>query len=159
MYCSVVKNNLKTFWFSRPPTCHHTSQEKHRCHFGSCPPCHQPCQKVLEKCGHLCPASCHDQALVRQTGKVRTVVKSSCLPVGCVFFSDYLTSNHKGVFRALSILLRSGGEEGKTWSFVLKNLERLVYCSMVETFLVSPRSWVHSLVLGGRWEDVTNKYL
>lgn len=98
MYCTVVKNNLKTFWFSRPPTCHHTSQEKHRCHFGSCPPCHQPCQKVLEKCGHLCPASCHDQALVRQTGKVRTVAKSSCLPVGSVFFSDYLTSNHKGVF-------------------------------------------------------------
>ncbi|KAB1282208.1 NF-X1-type zinc finger protein NFXL1 [Camelus dromedarius] len=54
---------------SRPPTCHHTSQEKHRCHFGSCPPCHQPCQKVLEKCGHLCPAPCHDQALIKQTGR------------------------------------------------------------------------------------------
>ncbi|KAM9142393.1 NF-X1-type zinc finger protein NFXL1 isoform 1-T1 [Pangshura tecta] len=52
---------------SRPPTCHHPSQEKHSCHFGPCPACHQSCQKVL-KCSHLCPASCHDEALVKQTG-------------------------------------------------------------------------------------------
>ncbi|XP_066488135.1 NF-X1-type zinc finger protein NFXL1 [Tiliqua scincoides] len=52
----------------QPPTCHHTSREKHSCHFGPCPPCHQPCKKVLENCGHLCPASCHDEALVKQTG-------------------------------------------------------------------------------------------
>ncbi|XP_073198218.1 NF-X1-type zinc finger protein NFXL1 isoform X4 [Lepidochelys kempii] len=52
---------------SRPPTCHHPSQEKHSCHFGPCPACRQSCQKVL-KCGHLCPASCHDEALVKQTG-------------------------------------------------------------------------------------------
>uniref|UniRef100_A0A8C5V168 Nuclear transcription factor, X-box binding like 1 n=1 Tax=Microcebus murinus TaxID=30608 RepID=A0A8C5V168_MICMU len=59
---------------SRPSTCHHSSQEKHRCHFGSCPPCHQPCQKVLEKCGHLCPVPCHDQALIKQTGKLQPTV-------------------------------------------------------------------------------------
>ncbi|XP_050803456.1 NF-X1-type zinc finger protein NFXL1 isoform X3 [Gopherus flavomarginatus] len=52
---------------SRPPTCHHPSQEKHSCHFGPCPACRQSCQKVL-KCSHLCPASCHDEALVKQTG-------------------------------------------------------------------------------------------
>ncbi|KAM3831732.1 NF-X1-type zinc finger protein NFXL1 isoform 2-T2 [Vipera latastei] len=51
-----------------PPTCHHPSREKHSCHFGPCPPCHQACKKVLEKCSHLCPASCHDEALVKQTG-------------------------------------------------------------------------------------------
>ncbi|XP_006019090.1 NF-X1-type zinc finger protein NFXL1 [Alligator sinensis] len=52
---------------SRLPTCHHPSQEKHNCHFGPCPPCRQPCQKGL-KCGHFCPVSCHDEALVKQTG-------------------------------------------------------------------------------------------
>lgn len=57
------------FYFSRPPTCHHSTQEKHYCHFGRCPPCRQPCQKTLT-CGHLCPVSCHDQALVKQTGLV-----------------------------------------------------------------------------------------
>uniref|UniRef100_A0A8D0HJR1 Uncharacterized protein n=1 Tax=Sphenodon punctatus TaxID=8508 RepID=A0A8D0HJR1_SPHPU len=50
------------------PTCHHPSRERHSCHFSPCPPCHQTCQKVLEKCGHLCPASCHDEALVKQAG-------------------------------------------------------------------------------------------
>ncbi|XP_038625176.1 NF-X1-type zinc finger protein NFXL1 [Tachyglossus aculeatus] len=53
---------------SQPSTCHHPNRETHRCHFGACPPCRQPCQKTLEKCGHLCPAACHDQALVKQTG-------------------------------------------------------------------------------------------
>ncbi|OXB83816.1 UNVERIFIED_CONTAM: hypothetical protein H355_003028 [Colinus virginianus] len=52
---------------SRPPTCHHPTQEKHYCHFGRCPPCRQSCQKTLT-CGHLCPVSCHDEALVKQTG-------------------------------------------------------------------------------------------
>ncbi|KAM6440614.1 NF-X1-type zinc finger protein NFXL1 isoform 2-T2 [Liasis olivaceus] len=52
----------------QPPTCHHPIREKHHCHFGPCPPCRQICKKVLEKCGHLCPASCHDEALVKQTG-------------------------------------------------------------------------------------------
>uniref|UniRef100_A0A6J0TA16 NF-X1-type zinc finger protein NFXL1 isoform X1 n=1 Tax=Pogona vitticeps TaxID=103695 RepID=A0A6J0TA16_9SAUR len=52
----------------QPPTCHHSVREKHGCHFGPCPPCCQPCKKVLEKCHHLCPASCHDEALVKQTG-------------------------------------------------------------------------------------------
>ncbi|XP_053110346.1 NF-X1-type zinc finger protein NFXL1 isoform X1 [Hemicordylus capensis] len=50
------------------PTCHHPSREKHNCHFGPCPPCRQPCKKILEECGHSCPASCHDEALVKQTG-------------------------------------------------------------------------------------------
>ncbi|XP_042324551.1 NF-X1-type zinc finger protein NFXL1 isoform X2 [Sceloporus undulatus] len=52
----------------QPPTCHHPSREKHSCHFGPCPPCHQPCKKILEKCRHLCPVACHDEALVKQTG-------------------------------------------------------------------------------------------
>ncbi|XP_069833688.1 NF-X1-type zinc finger protein NFXL1 isoform X1 [Dendropsophus ebraccatus] len=53
---------------SRPSTCHHEAREKHRCHFGPCPPCRQICQKTLQKCGHLCPAPCHDEALVKQKG-------------------------------------------------------------------------------------------
>ncbi|XP_061440006.1 NF-X1-type zinc finger protein NFXL1 isoform X1 [Rhineura floridana] len=52
----------------QPPTCHHPSREKHSCHFGPCPPCRQPCKKIFEKCGHSCPVSCHDEALVKQTG-------------------------------------------------------------------------------------------
>nr|XP_060634470.1 NF-X1-type zinc finger protein NFXL1 [Anolis sagrei ordinatus] len=52
----------------QPPTCHHPSREKHSCHFGPCPLCRQPCKKILEKCSHLCPALCHDEALVKQTG-------------------------------------------------------------------------------------------
>ncbi|XP_014353942.2 NF-X1-type zinc finger protein NFXL1 [Latimeria chalumnae] len=51
---------------SKLTTCHHPSREKHRCHFGHCPPCRQPCQRVIEKCGHFCPAPCHDEALVKQ---------------------------------------------------------------------------------------------
>ncbi|XP_054846530.1 NF-X1-type zinc finger protein NFXL1 [Eublepharis macularius] len=52
----------------QPPTCHHPSREKHSCHFGPCPPCRQPCKKPLDKCTHLCPAACHDEALVKQSG-------------------------------------------------------------------------------------------
>lgn len=52
---------------SNPPTCHHNIRERHRCHFGPCPSCRQSCQKVLQACGHLCPAPCHDEALVKQT--------------------------------------------------------------------------------------------
>lgn len=52
-----------------PPTCHHSSRERHRCHFGACPPCRQPCQRVLKKCGHVCPAPCHDEVMVKQTDK------------------------------------------------------------------------------------------
>ncbi|KAF7248186.1 NF-X1-type zinc finger protein NFXL1 [Varanus komodoensis] len=55
----------------QPPTCHHPCREKHSCHFGPCPPCRQPCKKILENCGHFCPASCHDEALVKQAGLVR----------------------------------------------------------------------------------------
>ncbi|XP_029444066.1 NF-X1-type zinc finger protein NFXL1 [Rhinatrema bivittatum] len=53
---------------SQLPTCHHPVREQHRCHFGPCPPCRQSCQKVLEKCSHFCPAPCHDEALIKQTG-------------------------------------------------------------------------------------------
>ncbi|XP_077333657.1 NF-X1-type zinc finger protein NFXL1 isoform X1 [Lithobates pipiens] len=53
---------------SRPSTCHHETREKHRCHFGPCPTCRQVCQKTLQKCGHLCPVPCHDEALVKQKG-------------------------------------------------------------------------------------------
>ncbi|OXB56725.1 hypothetical protein ASZ78_013322, partial [Callipepla squamata] len=66
---------ISEFYFSRPPTCHHPTQEKHYCHFGRCPPCRQSCQKTLT-CGHLCPVSCHDEALVKQTGIVRSVLDS-----------------------------------------------------------------------------------
>ncbi|XP_023697570.2 NF-X1-type zinc finger protein NFXL1 isoform X1 [Paramormyrops kingsleyae] len=53
------------------PTCHHASREKHRCHFGACPPCRQVCQRVLGQCGHACPAPCHDEVLVRNTDRVQ----------------------------------------------------------------------------------------
>eukprot|EP00079_Xenopus_tropicalis_P028320 XP_012823254.1 PREDICTED: NF-X1-type zinc finger protein NFXL1 isoform X1 [Xenopus tropicalis] len=53
---------------SCPPTCHHEVRERHRCHFGPCPPCRQTCQNILKKCGHLCPIPCHDEALVKQKG-------------------------------------------------------------------------------------------
>uniref|UniRef100_A0A4W3I8K5 Nuclear transcription factor, X-box binding like 1 n=1 Tax=Callorhinchus milii TaxID=7868 RepID=A0A4W3I8K5_CALMI len=49
-----------------PSTCHHPNREKHRCHFGPCPPCRQSCQKTLKKCVHFCPALCHDEVLVKQ---------------------------------------------------------------------------------------------
>uniref|UniRef100_A0A8C4X3S7 Nuclear transcription factor, X-box binding like 1 n=1 Tax=Erpetoichthys calabaricus TaxID=27687 RepID=A0A8C4X3S7_ERPCA len=51
------------------PTCHHPNRESHRCHFGTCPPCRQICQKVLSKCGHICPALCHDEVMIKQTEK------------------------------------------------------------------------------------------
>ncbi|KAG8134922.1 hypothetical protein E2320_007990, partial [Naja naja] len=69
--CTKIRDCQKHQCKRKPPTCHHPSREKHSCHFGPCPPCHQICKKVLEKCGHLCPASCHDEALVKQTGLVR----------------------------------------------------------------------------------------
>ncbi|XP_043918359.1 NF-X1-type zinc finger protein NFXL1 [Protopterus annectens] len=50
-----------------PSSCHHPSRERHRCHFGHCPSCRQPCHSVL-KCGHSCPAPCHDEVLVKQSG-------------------------------------------------------------------------------------------
>ncbi|MBN3315137.1 NFXL1 protein, partial [Atractosteus spatula] len=52
-----------------PPTCHHASRERHRCHFGTCPPCQQACQRVLSKCGHVCPAPCHDEVMLKKTVK------------------------------------------------------------------------------------------
>ncbi|KPP79604.1 NF-X1-type zinc finger protein NFXL1-like, partial [Scleropages formosus] len=54
-----------------PPTCHHSSREKHRCHFGTCPPCRQICQRVLEACGHTCPALCHDEVMVKKTDRTQ----------------------------------------------------------------------------------------
>ena len=33
--------------------------QRHHCHYGSCPPCHQRCDLPLP-CGHPCPVSCHD---------------------------------------------------------------------------------------------------
>ncbi|KAG9347036.1 hypothetical protein JZ751_005963 [Albula glossodonta] len=56
---------------ARPPTCHHPSREKHRCHFGACPPCRQPCQNTLDKCGHICPAPCHDEVMVKKTDRAQ----------------------------------------------------------------------------------------
>lgn len=48
----------------RPPLCHHPATVPHYCHFGECPPCKQPCMKVLPPCGHPCPVMCHSAVKV-----------------------------------------------------------------------------------------------
>lgn len=48
-----------------PSDCHHEQREKHRCHFGDCPPCKQQCKKSLPKCSHECPEPCHSAVLVK----------------------------------------------------------------------------------------------
>ncbi|KAL1117247.1 hypothetical protein AAG570_004573 [Ranatra chinensis] len=45
-----------------PPECHHPTREIHRCHFGSCPPCKQPCGKTMV-CSHICSKPCHSAVL------------------------------------------------------------------------------------------------
>ncbi|GLV33994.1 uncharacterized protein CBL_11123 [Carabus blaptoides fortunei] len=55
-----------------PPDCHHTQRTAHRCHFGDCPPCKQPCARKQPRCEHTCPAPCHSAVLVRvEAQKVR----------------------------------------------------------------------------------------
>lgn len=41
-----------------PSKCHHEATV-HKCHFGDCASCVQPCFEML-KCNHLCSARCHD---------------------------------------------------------------------------------------------------
>ncbi|KAK7066648.1 NF-X1-type zinc finger protein nfxl1 [Halocaridina rubra] len=47
-----------------PPSCHHPTREKHKCHFGNCPQCKMTCGRHLN-CGHACPSSCHDAVPVK----------------------------------------------------------------------------------------------
>ena len=56
---------LIDFYFNSriPPDCHHPERERHRCHFGSCPPCRQVCGMKYE-CGHSCPKTCHSAVLI-----------------------------------------------------------------------------------------------
>ncbi|XP_056634026.1 NF-X1-type zinc finger protein NFXL1 [Diorhabda sublineata] len=51
------------------PDCHHEKRDLHRCHFGDCPPCRQICNKVHDKCSHVCPAPCHSAVLVKIEGQ------------------------------------------------------------------------------------------
>ncbi|KAF5270987.1 hypothetical protein FQR65_LT05337 [Abscondita terminalis] len=51
------------------PNCHHEQREKHNCHFNSCPPCRQICNKKLTSCTHKCPVACHSSVLVRIEGQ------------------------------------------------------------------------------------------
>lgn len=49
----------------KPPICHHPATIPHHCHFGECPPCKQPCMKVLMPCKHPCPMMCHSAVKVK----------------------------------------------------------------------------------------------
>ena len=53
-----------------PPNCHHPQRQKHRCHFGECPPCSQVCDLRLPSCQHSCPMRCHDAVKVKVEDKV-----------------------------------------------------------------------------------------
>ncbi|XP_015119941.1 NF-X1-type zinc finger protein NFXL1 [Diachasma alloeum] len=48
-----------------PPICHHSKQESHKCHQGSCPPCKKICHLVYKRCGHECVAVCHTKVWVK----------------------------------------------------------------------------------------------
>lgn len=52
------------------PECHHSRSLPHNCHFDSCPPCAQTCDKVLS-CGHQCPMKCHSCVLVNLAANVK----------------------------------------------------------------------------------------
>ena len=47
---------------SRPPSCHHDQRPPHRCHFGDCSPCKEPCLLPLE-CSHNCRSVCHSEPI------------------------------------------------------------------------------------------------
>ena len=54
-----------------PSRCHHPSSDnRHPCHPGPCPPCKQSCGKSLS-CGHCCAAPCHENVKVRVEDKNR----------------------------------------------------------------------------------------
>ncbi|CAH0384192.1 unnamed protein product [Bemisia tabaci] len=56
-----------------PSACHHPHrEERHKCHFGFCPPCEQKCNLRL-KCGHHCQARCHSAVVVDVTPKNSTL--------------------------------------------------------------------------------------
>ncbi|XP_005090830.2 NF-X1-type zinc finger protein NFXL1 isoform X2 [Aplysia californica] len=48
-----------------PSECHHPARQKHRCHFGECPPCSFVCGQRLKGCEHSCPLKCHDAVKTR----------------------------------------------------------------------------------------------
>ncbi|KAJ3662166.1 hypothetical protein Zmor_006522 [Zophobas morio] len=48
-----------------PPDCHHEARERHKCHFGDCPPCRQICSKQRLNCNHLCSFTCHSAVMVK----------------------------------------------------------------------------------------------
>lgn len=48
----------------KPPSCHHPSRAKHKCHSGDCPQCRMICGLKLN-CGHICPSPCHDAVPVK----------------------------------------------------------------------------------------------
>ncbi|GBM65110.1 NF-X1-type zinc finger protein NFXL1 [Araneus ventricosus] len=50
--------------FRLPSDCHHPERQKHKCHFGACPPCRLTCGKTLD-CGHTCSFKCHSAVLTR----------------------------------------------------------------------------------------------
>lgn len=47
-----------------PSDCHHPERHKHKCHFGTCPPCKLVCNKDLA-CEHKCPMKCHSAVLTK----------------------------------------------------------------------------------------------
>lgn len=55
-----------------PPTCHHPEREFHKCHQGNCPSCRLVCNLKL-KCGHVCPAPCHDAVPVKVVDTSRRI--------------------------------------------------------------------------------------
>ncbi|GFR97491.1 NF-X1-type zinc finger protein NFXL1 [Elysia marginata] len=57
-----------------PSECHHPQRQKHRCHFGECPPCSFVCNLSLEGCQHKCPVKCHDS--------VRTKIEDKSVKIG-----------------------------------------------------------------------------
>ncbi|KAF5301721.1 hypothetical protein FQA39_LY10652 [Lamprigera yunnana] len=50
------------------PNCHHGKREPHNCHFNSCPPCQQICNKKLS-CSHKCPVTCHTAVFIIKEGQ------------------------------------------------------------------------------------------
>lgn len=42
--------------------CHHEKIQKHKCHYGDCPPCSLKCEKQM-LCNHKCQSKCHSAVL------------------------------------------------------------------------------------------------
>jgi hypothetical protein len=70
---SLILPWLNVLCCRHPPNCHHPKRQKHRCHFGECPPCSQICDLQLPNCQHSCPVSCHDAVKVKFEDKVSPI--------------------------------------------------------------------------------------